>query len=64
MITWISFTKAISAQMTEGKFDGSAFGPSAVEWIEKAELVCTMCQVKCSEHVVPLRLMSGAFVVY
>ena len=31
-------------------FDGSEFGPSVVEWIEKVELVCKMCQVKHPEH--------------
>ena len=55
--------------MTEGKFDlklipefeGSA---SVVEWIEKAELVCKMCQGKHMELIIPLRLMSGALTVF
>ena len=58
--------------MTEGKFDlklipefdGSASGPSVLEWIEKAELVCKMCQVKHIELIIPLRLMGGAFAVF
>ena len=58
--------------MTEGKFDlklipefdGSTFGPSVVEVMEKAELVSTMCQVKHMELAIPLRLMGGAFIVF
>ena len=58
--------------MTEGKFDlklipkfdGSASGPSVVEWMEKAELVCKMCQMKHMELIIPLRLMGGAFAVF
>ena len=58
--------------MTEGKFDlklipefdGSASGTSVVEWMEKAELVCKVCQVKHMEFIIPLRLMGGAFTVF
>ena len=58
--------------MTEGKFDlklipefNSASGPSMVKWwMEKAELVCQMCQVKHVELIIPLRLMGGAFAVF
>ena len=58
--------------MTEGKFDlklipefdGSASGLSVVEWMEKAELVCKMCQVKHMEFIIPLRLMDGAFTIF
>ena len=58
--------------MTEGKFDlklilefdGSASGPSIIKWMEKAELVCKMCQVKHMELIIPLRLMGGAFTVF
>ena len=58
--------------MTEGKFDlklipefdNSASGSSVVEWMEKAELVCKMYQVKHMELIIPLRLMSGAFTVF
>ena len=58
--------------MTEGKFDhklipefdGSASGPSVVEWMEKAELVCKMYQAKHRELTIPLRLMGGAFAVF
>ena len=46
------------------EFDGSASGPSVVEWMEKAELVCKMCQVKHMELIIPLRLMVGAFAVF
>ena len=51
---------------TEGKFefDSSASEPSVVEWMEKAELVCKMCQVKHIELAIPLRLMGGAFIVF
>ena len=49
--------------MTEGKFDlklipefdGSASGPSVVEWMKKAKIVCKMCQVKYMELIIPLR---------
>ena len=58
--------------MTEGKFDlklipkfdGFASGPSVVEWMEKAELVCKMCQVKHMEFIISLRLMGGDFAVF
>ena len=58
--------------MIEGKFDlklipefdGSASGPSVVEWMEKAELVCKMYQVKHIEFIIPLRLRGGAFTVF
>ena len=51
--------------MTEGKFDlnlisefnSSASGPLVVKWMEKAELVCKMCQMK---HQVLLRFMGDA----
>ena len=45
------------------KFNGSASG-SVVNWMEKAELVYKMCQMKHLEHIVPLRLMSGVLTVY
>ena len=58
--------------MTEGRFDlklipefdGSASGPSVVEWMEKAELVCKMCQGKHMQLIIPLRLMGRAFIVF
>ena len=58
--------------MTEGKFDlklipefdSSASGPSVVEWMEKAELVCKMCQVRHMELIIPLRLMGVTFTVF
>ena len=48
----------ISAKMTEGKFDlklipefdSSPSGPSMVAWMEEAELVCKMRQMKHPEH--------------
>ena len=46
------------------KFDGSASGPSVVKWMEKAELVWKMCQVKHMELIIPLRLMGCAFTVF
>ena len=55
----------------EGKFDlklipefVSASRPSVVEWMEKAELVSKMCQVKHMDFIIPLRLMGGAFTVF
>ena len=58
VITWVSFTQTNSVKITEGKFDlklipefdSSASGPSVVEWIEKADLICKMGQVKHPEH--------------
>lgn len=58
--------------MSEGKFDiklmsefdSSAPGPNVVEWIDKVELVCQMCEVKWPEHMIPLRLFGGVFVIY
>ena len=58
--------------MTKEKFDlklipgfnSSASGPSVIEWIEKADLVCKMYQVKYPGYIVPLRLMWSAFAVY
>ena len=46
------------------EFDGSASGPSVVKWMEKANLVCKMCQMKHLEYIVSLRLTSGVFAVY
>ena len=45
-------------------FDGSASGLSVVKWMEKADLVCRMGQMKHLEHIVPLRLKSSTFAVY
>ena len=50
--------QAISPKMTEVKFElkliagfnGFVSGPSVVEWMENAELVCKMCQMKYPEH--------------
>lgn len=37
---------------------------SLVEWTEKMELVCRLCNLKWLEHVIPLRLTGGIFVIY
>ena len=64
--------QVILAKTTEGKFDLKlilvfdclASEPSVVEWMEKIELVCKMCQLKYLEPIVPLRLMGGVFAIY
>ena len=45
-------------------FDGTNFGQSVVEWVEKAELVCRLSGVKNVECIVPMRLSSGVYAVY
>jgi len=37
---------------------------SIVEWLEKAELVCSLRSITRPENVIPLRLTGGAFAVY
>ena len=41
--------------------DGSL---NAIEWLEKAELVCNLRGITSMETVLPLRLTGGAFAVY
>lgn len=35
-----------------------------VEWMEKAELACRLCNVKWLEYIILLRLTGGAFAIY
>ena len=46
-------------------FDGTDARQSVVKWVEKAELVCRLSEVKNIECVVPMRLLGGgAYAVY
>ena len=43
------------------EFDGST---SVVDWIERVELTCNLCDVRRTHTVIPLRLAGGALSVY
>ena len=45
-------------------FDGTDSGQLVVEWVEKAELVCRLSEMKNVECVVPMRLSGGTYAVY
>ena len=46
------------------EFNGSATVPSVVEWVEKAEGICKLCEIEEPATVIPLRLTGGAYAVY
>lgn len=43
------------------EFDGST---SVVDWVERVELTCNLCEVKRVHTAIPLRLAGGALSVY
>ena len=46
------------------EFHGVSSNHMVSEWLEQVELVCEVCSVDNVEHVLPLRLRSGALSVY
>ena len=46
------------------EFCGAVTDIPIVEWIKIVELVCEFCTMKNVEHILPLRLQSGALAIY
>ena len=55
--------KAFDIRLIPG-FSGTVMDRPVVEWLEHVEMVCELCAMERVEHVLPLRLQSGALAVY